>query len=259
MVPRVRRKPEWVQAILLGMGTLIGATTFWWTDIHAPAVSPATLTISPTLEAIGRRGDELLVRAALKVQNRSAFRVYVPAFWYTVRGFCYHPRALSPDSYEVALSRWSEGGMQSRFNDPTHGELLVAGRPSPRKDTYFDPGSDRQYEELFLVPASHYGALRMEVHYMVAKDITGVDSTHWRVVDHEVGEQVFIATRGAPIPGAAFIGARGGSEPYSKRKFPEWSERAGAAWGWSHASLSLWPAPGAAAPPPRADTAACAG
>src|SRR4029079_19609970 len=119
---RVRRKPEWVQAILLGMGTLIGAMTFWYTDIHAPAVSPATLTISPTLEAIGRRGGELLVRASLKVENRSSFRVYVPAFWYTVRGFCYQPRALSPDSYELALGRWSSGGILSRFNGPTRGE-----------------------------------------------------------------------------------------------------------------------------------------
>ncbi|HKP76519.1 MAG TPA: hypothetical protein VJT67_13405, partial [Longimicrobiaceae bacterium] len=191
---RVRRKPEWVQAILLGMGTLIGAGTFWYTDIHEPAVSPATLTISPTLEAIGRRGDELLVRASLRVENRSSFRVYVPAFWYTVRGFCYQPRALSPDSYELAVSRWSSGGVQSRFNGPTQGELLVAGRPSPRKDTYFDPASDRRYEELFLVPASRYSALKLEVAYMVAKDITGVDSTHWRMVDHQVGEQVFITT-----------------------------------------------------------------
>jgi hypothetical protein len=240
--------PEWVQAILLGAGTMVGAVTFWFTEIHEPSVTPAPLTISPALEAIGRQGGQLLVRASLNIENRSAYRVYVPAFWYTVRGYCFRPRALSPDSYETALRGWREGGVQSRFNEGARGELLVAGRPSPRKDSYFDPGSERHYEELFLVPAGPYGALRMEVHYMVAKDVSEIDTTRWALAGHDVREEVFISTRRTETAPGAFAWTRTTSEPYNKTLHRDWRERAGAAWGWSHASLSLWPSPNGASP-----------
>ncbi|HEV7588670.1 MAG TPA: hypothetical protein VGO40_11205 [Longimicrobium sp.] len=161
---RVSTKAEWVQAILLGVGTVAGALTFWFKDIYQPAATPATLTVTPALEAIGRRGDQLLMRASVRVENRGAFRVYVPAFWYTVRGYCYRMRTLSPDSFETALRGWHQGGVQSRFNEHASGDLLVAGRPSPRPDSYFDSGSERRYEELFLVPEGRYSALQIRLY-----------------------------------------------------------------------------------------------
>lgn len=253
---RVRRMPEWVQAILVGASTLIGAGTFWYTDIHRPAVSPATLTIAPSLETIGRQGNDLLVRASLKIDNRSHYRVYVPAFWYTVRGQCFHARALPADSYEAAVGAWNEGGIHSRFNQEETGELLVVGRPSPRKDTYFEPGSERRYEELFLVPRDRYAALRMQVNYMVAKDISEVDTTRWRMEkNRDVREEVFIARRTMGFDSLKQgFGRMTVSEPYNRLVHTSWRERAGAAWGWSHASLALSPASGGAEAP----AAACA-
>lgn len=254
-------KPEWLQAILLGVGTMFAAGTFWYKDVHAPAVSPATLTIEPSMETIGRRGNSLLVRASLRIENRSDYRVYVPAFWYTVRGYCYQPRAMSRDSYETELAAWREGGVHSRYNAPARGDLLVAGRPSPRKDSYYDPGSERRYEELFLVPAEGYGALRMEVQYMVAKDVSEIDTTRWSVAGHAAREQVFIRTGRAGPPSAANAFAPAGAEPYDRVEHRAWRERAGAAWGWSHASLSLWPLQGGASADAETHPAAgaCAG
>jgi hypothetical protein len=240
---RVRRKPEWVQALLIGASTLIGAGTFWYTDIHQPAVSPATLTMTPALEMIGRRGDELLVRASLKIENRSNYRVYAPALWYTVRGYCFRPRTQPADSFEAAVSAWREGALQSRFNTGDTGDLLVVGRPSPRKESYYDPASDRRYEELFLVPRNLYAALRMEVHYMVAKDISEIDTTRWKMEkNHDVHEEIYLSRRALGYDSVARqFGTRMMSEPYRGRVHTAWRERAGAAWGWSHASLSLWP------------------
>lgn len=244
-------RPEWAQALLLGVGTLIAAGTFWFTYITEPAVT--TLNITPALEMIGRRGNDVLVRASLSVENRGRYRVYVPAFWYTVRGYCYRPRVISPDSYEVALRGWRSGGMQSRFNEPATSDLLVAGRPSPRKDTYFDPGSERHYEELFLVPDGEYAALRMEVQYMLAKDVSEVDSTHWWQDNHQVGEQVFLPTRHPEgAAGLAWVKAEAvTSEPYQRERHGEWRKRAGAALGWSHATLSLWRLDAGASAEPR--------
>ena len=243
---RVRRKPEWVQAILIGASTLIGAGTFWYTDIHRPAVSPATLTIAPELEAIGRQGNDLVVRASLSIENTSTYRVYVPAFWYAVRGQCFAPRALPADSYEVEVGKWGEGGIHSRFNDEEAGELLVVGRPSPRKDTYFEPGSRRRYEELFLVPRDRFAALRMQVNYMVAKDISEVDTTRWRLEkNRDVREEVFIARQTMGFDSVKqHFGRVTVAEPYNRVVHTAWRERAGAAWGWSHASLALNPVSG---------------
>jgi hypothetical protein len=248
---RIRRKPEWVQALLIGASTLIGAGTFWYTDIHQPAVSPATLTLTPSLETIGRRGNELLVRATLRVENRSSYRVYTPALWYTVRGQCFQPVSLPADSFEAAVSAWSEGGVRSRFNRESPGELLVVGRPSPRKDSYFDPSSERRYEELFLVPRGQFAALRMEVHYMVAKDVSEIATTRWKMEkNHEVHEEVYLRRRGVGYDSVAGqFGPLSTTVPYNRRLHSAWRERAGAAWGWSHASLSLWPAADAGARP----------
>jgi len=235
--------PEWVQALLIGVSTLMAAGTFWYTDIHQPAISPATLTMTPALETIGRRGNELLVRATLTVENRSAFRVYAPALWYTVRGYCFQARAQPADSFEQAVGAWREGGARSRFNTESPGDLLVVGRPSPRKDSYYDPSSERRYEELFLVPRGEYAALRMEVHYMVAKDVSEIDSTRWKMEkNREVHEEVYLARRRMGYDSVARqYGPVNRSVLYNRLQHRAWRERAGAAWGWSHASLSLWP------------------
>lgn len=243
---RIRRKPEWIQALLIGASTLIGAGTFWYTDIHQPAVSPATLTLTPSLETIGRRGNELLVRATLTVENRSNYRVYTPAMWYTVRGQCFQPVSVPADSFEAGVSAWTEGGVRSRFNTATDGELLVVGRPSPRKDSYFDPASERRYEELFLVPRGEFAALRMEVHYMVAKDVSEIATTRWKMEkNRDVHEEVYLSHRGMGYDSVAgqYL-PMNTLVPYNRREHAAWRERAGAAWGWSHASLSLWPMAG---------------
>jgi hypothetical protein len=232
-------KAEWVQAILLGVGTMAGAATFWYRDIHVPRTTPATLTITPTLETIGRQGDRLLVRATLKVENRSSYRVYVPAFWYSVYGECHQPRTISPDSFARVLRGWKAGGVHSRFNDPATGDLLAEGRPSPRKDTYYDSGSERRLEELFLVPDGQYSAVRMKVSYMVAKDIEEVDTTAWKMgANGEFADSVYLARRTHPWLPWSRATRR---ELYDRRTHVDWIRRARAGWVSSHATLSLWP------------------
>jgi hypothetical protein len=249
----IRRKPEWVQALLIGLGTALGAGTFWYKEIHEPALSSATLTITPVLETIGQQGGELLVRASLQVENRSSYRVYVPAFFYSVRGVCLTPRAISVDSYETAVRDWATGDAESRFNQPPLSELVLAGRPSPRKDTHFDPSSQRRYEVLFLVPLRRYDALRMEVNYMVTKDVSEVEGTRWVMTDsHDFRDQVYLI-RPQPRPaGQSFLQAPPTrTEAYDRFRHADWLRRARAGWGWSHATLSLWPQPGRDGPPAR--------
>jgi hypothetical protein len=236
---KIRLKADWVQAILLGVGTIAGAATFWYKDIHVPRNTPATLTITPTLEAIGRQGDQLLVRATLKIENRSDYRVYVPAFWYSVYGECHRPRAISPDSFATVLRDWKEVGVHSRFNDPAAADLLVEGRPSPRMDTYYDPGSERRLEELFLVPDGPYSAVRMKVSYMVAKDTAGIDTTEWkRGKNGEYADSVYLARRRHPWLPWSRATRR---ELYNRRAHVDWIRSARAGWVSSHATLSLWP------------------
>lgn len=240
---RVETTAEWAQALLLGAGMLLGAVTFWYKEMYLPGVSPATLTISPTLEEIGRQGDGVLIRASVNVANNSAYRVYVPAFWYTVRGVCYAPRAMAADSFAAVLKGWRGGGMQSRFDSASTGEMVAVGRPSPRYDTYYDPGSQRHYEELFVVPAARFSALRMEVNYMLAKDISGIARTEWRADSGRVADVVLISRRQREWP--RFWASSLTVGRYDRRVDGAWRERAGAGIGWSHASLSLWQ-PGAA-------------
>jgi hypothetical protein len=239
---RKSTKSDWVQAVLLGLGTVAGATTFWYTDIHRPAITPATLTMTPALETIGRRGKSLLVRASLKIENRSNYRVYVPAFWYSVHGYCYRPRAMTTDSFAAAV----RDRPQSRYNEDPSGDLVVTTRPSPSKESFFDPGSERRYEELFLVPADQYSALRMQVRYMVAKDIDEIAEIRWtRGTNGEPGDSVFLKRRYAPRTGEGhFRSTARQVELYDGVRHQDWTDRARAGWGWSHATLSLWPLAG---------------
>src|SRR5215218_6583250 len=75
-----------IQALALLIAAMWGGYTFIYREIIIPARRPAALVVTPTLEAIGRRGDTILARATFHMVNHSASKVYAPAIWYSVRG-----------------------------------------------------------------------------------------------------------------------------------------------------------------------------
>ena len=67
-----------IQAFALLVAAVWGGYTFVYKEVVVPARQPAALVVTPTLEAIGRRGDLVLARATFHMVNRSDSKVYAP-------------------------------------------------------------------------------------------------------------------------------------------------------------------------------------
>src|SRR6185436_3668272 len=83
---RARVLRDVLQAFALLIAAAWGFYTFVYKEVIVPRNRPASLVVTPVLEAIGRRGNLVLARATFEMANRSDSKVYVPAMWYTVRG-----------------------------------------------------------------------------------------------------------------------------------------------------------------------------
>lgn len=233
---------DMVQALFFGIATVFGFYTFWYKDVEGPKHSPATLAITPVLEELGRRGNDVLVRASFSVHNESASRVYVPLFWFSVYGHCYSARTIPGASFartteSTFLAAPPEGRaptLSSRFSEPSHGEVVASGRLWNTKSVYFDPKAERRMEELFLVPAAQFDALQIRVDYFLVKNVEDLADPRWRVLD------------GGALHGEIWLhkdpsrGDTATAERYDRTRHADWKKDHGAGWGWSHASLALW-------------------
>ncbi|HYJ78711.1 MAG TPA: hypothetical protein VEW03_03840 [Longimicrobiaceae bacterium] len=242
-----RHRGHWgdlVQALFFGIATVFGFYTFWYKDVEGPKHSPATLAITPVLEEMGRRGNDVLVRASFSVANESASRVYVPVFWYSVYGHCYTARDLPAGSFsrvtEAAFQPAAPGAppatLSARFSAPSPGEVVASGRLWNSTRVYFDPKAARRMEEMFLVPADQFDALQIRVDYFLVKDVEDLADPRWEVRgDGALHGQVWLRKDPSRADTAS-------AERLDRTRHAEWRKDHGAGWGWSHASLPLWPA-----------------
>lgn len=235
-----------VQALFFGIATIFGFYTFWYKDVEGPKQNPATLAITPVLEEMGRRGNDVLVRASFSVQNESASRVYVPLFWYSVYGHCYSARAASPAAFasatEAAFLKPAPDApaatLSARFSAPSPGAVVASGRLWNSTRVYFDPKAARRMEEMFLVPADQFDALQIRVDYFLVKGVEDLADPRWRVLDGgALHGEIWLRKDPSRADTAT-------AEKYDRTRHADWRKDHGAGWGWSHASLALWPQAG---------------
>ncbi|HEX6747176.1 MAG TPA: hypothetical protein VF092_07735 [Longimicrobium sp.] len=250
-VPAPRRSSarivrDLVQAFALIVAAMWGVYTFIYKEIVIPARRPASLVVTPTLEAIGRRGDTIMARATFYLVNRSDTKVYAPAVWYSVRGLKLEPMATEDTAY-LRQNRLNaqQPYPTARFSQFTAADVIGIGKVSTEMEYWFEPGAEQRVEQILYIPADRYDAAQLMVQYLVAKDIDEVKEVRWRVTDYGDLEPRLVFTAGSSFD------ARGAATALSdtSARYVRWLKANQGGVNYVTATISLWRSAPAAAPP----------
>jgi hypothetical protein len=218
-----------------------GAYTFFYREIIVPARRPASLVVTPSLEAIGRRGDTVLARATFQMVNRSDAKVYAPAIWYSVRGLKLQPVALEDTTYarqnrESAQQPYAT----ARYSQFTAADVIGLGKVNGEVEYWFEPGAEQRLEQLLYIPADRYDAAQLMVQYLVVKDIHELKEVRWKTNDDGELEPRLVFAQGSRYSGAA------AALSATERRYVRWLKANQGGVSFVTATISLWrnaPAP----------------
>lgn len=235
-----------VQAFALIIAASWGAYTFIYREIIVPARRPASLVVTPMLEAIGRRGDTVLARATFQMANHSDSKVYVPAMWYSVNGLKLEPVALDDTTYlrhnrEEAQKPYAT----ARFSQLTAADVIAVGKVSANVETWFEPGGEQRVEQLLYIPADRYDAAQLQVQYLIAKDIHELKEVRWRATDDGNLEPRLVFA-----PSSRYAGAAAALSD-TEQRYVRWLRANQGGVNYVTATISLWRNAPAAAPAPQ--------
>lgn len=76
---------EWLQVFIIIAATLIGAYEFVYKDVYKPSIRPSSLNVQANMELVGTKESMSLIRCKIITENPTDRRIYIPAFWLTVR------------------------------------------------------------------------------------------------------------------------------------------------------------------------------
>lgn len=221
---------EWAQFIMLLFATGWGVYTFVYKETILPSRRPATLTVTATLEELGRNAENVLIRLRVHAVNRTDRKVYVPALWYTVRGLKMGKLSASPEEYRSYVESTPQAEVHARYSAVYAAESVAVGTILRQITDYYEPTDETTNEILFEVPLANYDALEAKAQFFVTRQIDGLSNYQWSV-----------ATNGELDPQLTLLG-----RPYDPEYNPQhhaWALSSGAGFNWSSSTLSLWAKP----------------
>lgn len=172
---------DWAQFLILICAGIWAATTFYIKEIYIPSNRPASLTVTGSLEEIGRKGDLALVRARVHVLNKAEVKICAPAFWFTVRGVQFQARTTPYLTNDPKLQN-TDGSLVNTFSNYSDSRKEVVANWKPEYwENWYEKDSEETYEELFYVPHDKYQALELSVKHWIVKNIQDIDSVKWRL------------------------------------------------------------------------------
>jgi hypothetical protein len=234
--PREQVIKEWTQFALLLFASVWGVYTFVYKEIIVPARRPATLTVSGTLEELGRKGNMALIRARVHAVNSSNAKIYVPAFWYTATGVRLQPARSS----ETPVKSVVEAGLKTPLEGIARysaeaGDVVAVWR-LPGMEVWYEPGDETTNEELFYVPVDSFEAIRLKVDVIGAKGIDRLAGVQWTVgEDGSLFPQLLLKKR-------SYLRKSSRVEPFNSfvnRRHRRWELKNRVGHNWSISTLSL--------------------
>ena len=219
---------------ILLFATVWGVYTFVYKETILPERRPATLTVTTSLEELGRTSEAVLIRLRIHAVNRTDRRVYAPALWYNVEAFKLAPQAGGLDEYRARVASAPQFDIQSRFSGVSESDVVAVGTIYKTGTTWFEPTHEDTTEVLFAVPlARRYDALYVKSLCFLTKDVNGLALTGWKVSE-----------RGELSPKLVIVG-----RPYDPdlEDHYAWALAAGAGFSDSISTMSLWEKPAATA------------
>ncbi len=226
---------EWGQFAIVLFATISAFYQFIYKERIVPSRRPPVLTIQATLEAVGRKGPLVLVRARVRVANQSDVKVWVPALWYNIVAYRAGDETLSDSTFAPFVRQMiaNKGEAASRYSPPASMQVVAVWHLST---TYFwyQPKDESTNETLFYVPADRFDAVMMQAQMVMTKNGGAIDSLEFAT-----------QSSGEIEPKLLVPGSKGGKTEALDDQNPRhrrWAEENGVAHNSTVATLSLLPA-----------------
>ena len=216
---------EWIQLLVIVFAAAWGSYEFIVKDIIRPTQKPTALDLAASLETVGKKNGKILVRARITARNPTDRRIYVPAYWFTVRGYQLSDSAEPTNMNHKSILEKLRGSELVRTYAPIEsGEVIAQQRITYKGDAWWEPEDKTNDEAIFVVPNEKFDFLELSIHYLHTKDDSVLDNPVW-----------FAEEDGAWS--AQFKLKKGGSKDSELRK---WKKSTGSGYSWHITTLSLW-------------------
>lgn len=149
-------------------------------DIIRPAQEPTAFDLVATLENVGKKNENILVRASITARNPTDRRIYVPAFWFTVRGYWLFDSTEPVLTNHKSILEMGPGDeLISTYAPIESSEIVAQKRICYTGDTWCEPDEKINDEVIFALPEGKFDFLEMQVFYMQTRDNSALDDPIW--------------------------------------------------------------------------------
>jgi len=253
---------EWLQVFIIIAATLIGAYEFVYKDVYKPSIRPTSLNVQADIDLVGGKDGMNLIRCKIITENPTDRRIYIPAFWLTVRA-CTIDKEL-PDLLAMNKELKAENkelkqaiesiypGMRDRDLEFVKSKFRTQYQNSPspyHHDTstiniqqkifskmvfqeklvqdsfsWWEPMDKTTNEYIFAIPAGMYDYLEMSVNYFHTRYIDDISKPHWS----KYSDSSYMVS---------FSLLENGADPIA---FDKWQKETASGYNWSVTTLPLW-------------------
>ena len=159
---------------------------FVYVEKIKPSHEPPEISITTTLQEVGRHNDIAAISATITIQNKSKVRINVVSAYYNVSGYKIAP----VDSFQTSLDSYSKKILEkgpansevdvSRYFNATEETMIQSGRVL--KDTWLLPDEEQTFNVPVYIPANNFDLIKCDFAANVARDIEFIQS-EWPVED----------------------------------------------------------------------------
>ncbi len=216
---------EWIKIVLIAFAAAWGSYEFIVKDIIRPAQRPTALDLVANLEKVGKKNKNILVRVRIVAKNPTDRRIYVPAYWFTVRGYRLSDSTTSTNTHDKSILEELRGTeLVSTYSPIISAEIVAQQRITYEGTAWWEPEDKTNDEAIFAVPEGKFDFLELRIQYLHTRDNSVLDIPTWITLEDGSWN-------------AQFKLKKGGSEVMELIK---WQISTGSGYNWHITTLPLW-------------------
>ncbi|HEY3487896.1 MAG TPA: hypothetical protein VGL10_07510 [Gammaproteobacteria bacterium] len=218
---------EWVQIALIVFTVGWTSYEFFFKEFIKPAQEPTALELDAKLERAGEKDGFIMIKGTIKANNPTNRRIYVPAFWYTVKA-----RKLAtagePARQKTGIDPNDplQNKIVRKYAPVTSYEIVAQQRIIFEGEAWWDPKDRTNDEIIFAIPKNKFDFLDMKISYLFTRNNSELAAPAWILTED----------------GSVWAELRFKQEK-SEDETIAWIYKNGAGYNWSTNSLSLWEQP----------------
>jgi hypothetical protein len=228
--------PTVIQTAAIVVAAIVATYQFYLKDILRPRQEPTALELTASLSNVGEEKENLLIKAAIETNNPTERRVYVPAFWFTVRGISLSPSDPGPELFRREVTEVRDLFL-SRYWTAADTQVVAQRRIVYDGYAWWEPDDKTRDEQVFVVPKGKFDYLELRVSYLMTRAGQALDTPDWWTdEDGSWGANLRFRLKQDSVSEAL---------DYGNKRHESWAFKTGAGQSWYAAALPLWPGPAA--------------